>query len=445
MSIYKDCDIRGIYGEELVEAEAYEIGRAVGSILHGKTVLLCGDARFSTNGLKEKMEEGLLKSGANVVDIGIEPTPLFYFAKSFLKADGGVMVTASHNPWQYNGFKVALGDRAITTEDIREIERRVNEKDYTEGSGQKERCNMEREYAECIKKTLKPGNCKVVIDAGGGVTGKIAPALFREMGYDVVELFCEFDGKFTNRDPNPAVYSNLKKLEEKVKESGADFGVAFDGDGDRAVFVSDLGEAVTSERSLCIFMKDMMRPEGDSVVYDLKSSSIIARTAEALGAKPLMERSGHAFIKRRFLENGSSLAGEISGHFFFKELGHDDGIYAALKMGEILSKHGKKLSEMIADIPMTTITPDIRIKWSYAEQDALVAHVKEMGKDYDLTLIDGVRVEFGFGWLLIRKSVTEEGITLRIEADTEAQVGQIVDTLLRYVPELKGKHDLLTK
>ena len=188
-----------------------------------------------------------------------------------------------------------------------------------------------------------------------------------------------------------------------------------------------------------------MKEPGDSVVYDLKSSSIIRRTAEALGAEPLMERSGHAFIKKTFLEHGSSLAGEISGHFFFKELGHDDGIYAALKMGEIRSRHDKKLSEMIAGIPMTVITPDIRIKWKYGEQDALIAHVKEMGGAYPLTLIDGVRVEFGFGWLLIRKSVTEEGITLRIEADTREQMGEIVDILLEYVPELKGKHELLTK
>lgn len=445
MSIYKDCDIRGIYGEELTGAEAYEIGRAVGSILNGKNVLLCGDARFSTDELKEKMAEGLLESGANVTDIGIEPTPVFYFAKSFLKTDGGVMVTASHNPWQYNGFKVVLGDRPITTEDIREIERRVEKRDYTKGAGQKKTLDIEREYADFVKGSVRPGNRRVVIDAGGGVTGKIAPGLFREMGYDVVELFCELDGKFTNRDPNPAVYSHLKKLEEKVVESGADYGVAFDGDGDRAVFVSDRGEAVTSERSLCVFMEDVMKEPGDSVVYDLKSSSIIRRTAEALGAEPLMERSGHAFIKKTFLEHGSSLAGEISGHFFFKELGHDDGIYAALKMGEILSRHDKKLSEMIAGIPMTVITPDIRIKWKYGEQDALIAHVKEMGGAYPLTLIDGVRVEFGFGWLLIRKSVTEEGITLRIEADTREQMGEIVDILLEYVPELKGKHELLTK
>lgn len=445
MSIYKDCDIRGIYGDELKEADAYEIGRAVGSILHKKRVLICGDARFSTESLKEKLAEGILASGADIIDIGMDPTPVFYFAKTILKADGGVMVTASHNPWQYNGFKIVLGDRPIRTEDIREIERRVREKDYMSGSGTLKTLDMEQEYMEFLQNKIGRGNKKVVVDAGGGVTGRLAPMLFHKMGYNVVGLFCEFDGKFTNRDPNPAVYSHLVKLQEAVVKNCADFGVAFDGDGDRAVFVDEKGDIVTSERSMCLFMKDIANPNGNSIVYDLKSSSVIKKLAEQSGIEPIMERSGHAFIKKTFLEHGSALAGEISGHFFFRELGYDDGIYAALKMGEILSKNNKKMSEMIADIPMTIITPDIRIKWSYEEQDALVSHVKEMGKVYDLTLIDGVRVEFGFGWLLLRKSVTEEGVTLRIEADTEEQMNEITGILLKYVPELAGTHELLSR
>ncbi|MEG2361143.1 MAG: phosphomannomutase/phosphoglucomutase [Christensenella sp.] len=445
MSIYKDCDIRGIYGEELREAEAYEIGRAIGSILQGKKVLLCGDARFSTDSLKEKMAEGLTESGADIIDIGIEPTPVFYYAKSVLKTDGGVMVTASHNPWQYNGFKVVLGDRPITTEDIREIESIVAKKSYTVGKGSVETLSMERRYADFIRSVIKCGNKKAVVDAGGGVMGKVAPDLFREMGYDVVELFCELDGRFTNRDPNPAVYSHLTKLQEAVVKNHADYGVAFDGDGDRAVFVSDTGEVITSERSLCIFMKYMMHGKGDSVVYDLKSSSIIKKTAEELGVEPIMERSGHAFIKKTFLAHESSLAGEISGHFFFKELGHDDGLFAALKMGEILSKSTKKLSALAADIPMTVITPDIRIKWSYDTQDALIAHVKELGKRYKMLLLDGVRIGFDKGWLLIRKSVTEEGITLRIEAEAKSDMQDIVNILIENVPELEGKNELLIK
>ena len=444
MSIYKDCDIRGIYEEEFNEQDIYEIGRAIGSVLTGKNVLICGDVRLSTPALKKELLNGLLKSGANVLNIGTEPTPVFYFAKGHLKADGGVMVTASHNPWQYNGLKISLGEQPIRVEDIEDIRRRVEQRDYTEGSGYYKQHNVEPEYIGFVHRHIKNGSKKVVVDAGGGVTAKLAPHMFREFGYDVVELFCEFDGKFSDRDPNPAVYAHLHKLQDKVRETGADFGVAFDGDGDRVVFVDDKGETVTSERSLCIFMQSYMKDRKSSVVYDLKSSSIVKTTAEKLGSEAIMERSGHTFIKRNFLKNNSVLAGEISGHFFFGELGHDDGIYAALKMGEILSGSSKSMSELVAEIPVTVITPDIRIKWKYTEQDALLEAIKTalQGKS-ELSYLDGVRAEFPHGWLLVRKSVTEEGVTLRIEADDAAALKEIVSTLLAGVPQLRGKNELL--
>lgn len=438
MSIYKECDIRGIFETELDEAQAYEIGRAVGSMLFEKRVLVCGDARFSTPGLKAQLTAGLQASGAHVVDMGLSPTPAFYFGKAHLQLEGGVMVTASHNPWQYNGFKIALGDQPIRPEDIQEIARRVKTQDYTTGSGTLTTVDLDAEYQACLKKHIAKGNRRVVVDAGGGATSLLAPNLFQAMGYDVVPLFCQFDGKFSNRNPNPAVYSHLTALQTAVVEAKADFGVAFDGDGDRVVFVDELGNTITSERTLCLFLEHLPeKKEVDSVVYDLKSSSIIEKTAQKLGVQPVMERSGHAFIKRTFLARHSSLAGEISGHFFFQELGHDDGIFAALRMGEILSQENQPLSQLIAHIPMTIITPDIRIHWPYDQRDGLLEQVKAM--DYPISLLDGVRVQLPNSWILMRKSVTEEGVTLRIEADSQAHMDETVNILLNCVPALHDK------
>ena len=448
MSIYKDCDIRGIYGRDFDEKDAYLIGRAVGTILTGKSVLVCGDVRVSTDLLKENLIKGLLNSGADVTDIGVEPTPVFYYSIRTLKTEGGIMVTASHNPPEYNGFKVVLGKMPITVDDIRRIEQLVVNEEFIEGKGSIEHRNMEENYIDDVKSLVKRGNNKVVIDAGNGCTSKIGPRIFTELGYDVERLFCEFDGSFPNRNPNPAVYENLKKLQYKVVEVNADIGVAFDGDGDRVVFVDETGKIVTSEQSLCIMIKHIVKEKEASIVYDHKASAIIKKVAEAQGIHAFMEKSGHAFIKATFLKNKSALAGEISGHYFFKELGYDDGIYAALKMLELLNNADIGLSKIVKQIPTTIITPDIRVFWRYEEQDALLKKVESIKKQnwnqdqnqINISYLDGVRVEFSYGWLLVRKSVTEEGITIRIEADDEQHMQKIIQLLIETAPELKNRH-----
>lgn len=442
MSIYKECDIRGIYGQELESKHAYEIGRAIGTIMQGKKVVLCGDVRVSTPELKKSLMQGLLQSGSDIIDIGMLPTPVFYFAKQYLKADGGVMVTASHNPPKYNGFKIVLGDMPIKPEDIKSIEDIVESKQYSEGEGKMKTAEVQEAYIAHVKERVGKSQLKVVVDAGNGCTSLLAPLMFKEFGCSVEELFCEYDGAFPNRDPNPAVYSHLRELQKKVIETQADLGVAFDGDGDRVVFVDDKGRAITSEESLCVFVDEYLENEVSSVVFDLKSSSIVKNQVQKHGGRPIMEKSGHAFIKRTFLDNNSALAGEISGHFFFRELGHDDGIYAALKLSEIISKKGVKFSDILSKIKKTIITPDIRLHWKYSERDALLEKVKNLGKGYEVSLLDGVRVEFSFGWVLVRKSVTEEGVTIRIEADDMEKQKAIVNKLIEAVPELKGKHEM---
>lgn len=447
MSIFKDCDIRGVYKEELDEASAYEIGRALGTTMEGKTMVVGGDARVSTPALKESLIKGLYDSGARILDIGMVPTPIFYFAKSFLKVDGGVTVTASHNPAKYNGFKITMGDMPVKPEDIYKLEEIVKNKAYSEAKGEIidiSHIDINEEYKNFVKKLTKSyGKLKVVIDAGNGATSKIAPEIFREFGYEVVELFCEFDGTFPNREPNPAVYKNLEKLQEKVLETHADLGVAFDGDGDRVVFVDEKGRISVSEESLVVFIREYLKDKPSSVVYDIKSSSIVKRETEKYNSKAIMERSGHAFIKRTFLNNDSALAGEISGHFFFKELGHDDGIYGALKMAEILTKNKMSLGEYADSIEKTLMTPDLRIPYPREEQIGLLNKVESLKSKYTVSKLDGVRVQFEKGWALIRQSVTEPIVTIRFEAENEAEMSKIKEEFLSVVPELRGKHEAL--
>ena len=436
MSIYKDCDIRGIYSREFDEQDAYLIGRAVGTMMAGKTLCVGGDVRLSTPVLKERLMAGLRDSGAHIVDIGTVPTPAFYFSLKHLAADGGVMVTASHNPAKYNGFKLMLGDKPVTTQVINSIKELVEAGKFAEGGGSYKEKDISSAYAEKMIKTFGPGKLKVVLDCCNSASGELAPHVFEQLGYDVVPLYSEFDGSFPNRDPNPAVYENLKDLKDKVLETGADFGAGFDGDGDRVVFVDDRGRVINSERSFVVFIREYLKDRPSSVVFDIKSSSVVRDAVLEAGGRPVMERSGHAFIKKTFLENHSALAGEISGHFFFGELGYDDGIYAALKLGEILGKKNEKLSRMIDSIPETLITPDIRIFCPYDRREEWLRRVQKAGEALEVSLLDGVRVGFPYGWLLMRKSVTEEGVTVRIEAgDPEAMAG-IKTWLLEALPEL---------
>ncbi|MDF2548409.1 MAG: hypothetical protein K0R93_3307 [Anaerosolibacter sp.] len=444
MGIYKDCDIRGIYGQELDESTAFKIGRAIGSLVLGRRIVVGGDVRQSTPSLKENLMKGLMNSGVSIVDIGMVPTPVFYFAKNFLKADGGVMVTASHNPAIFNGFKIILGCMPITKEDIEQIQELVETNDFTVGVGEKEEVDVYQAYKVHIKKLLgHEGKLKVVIDAGNGAVSKLAPELFRSFGYDVKELFCQFDGRFPNREPNPAVYKNLVKLQQSVVETEADIGIGFDGDGDRVVFVDLKGQIVTSEESFVIFIREYLKSEPSPVVYDIKSSSIVEKEVCRYRSQPIMERSGHAFIKKAFLEHSAVLAGEVSGHFFFKELGCDDGIYAALKMCEILTKSKKDLVALTEGIEKTIMTPDIRITYPWEKQRDLLVKVESLKYKYPISTLDGIRVQFPYGWALIRQSVTEPCVTIRFEADHEENMLSIKKEFLACVPELYGLHEML--
>ncbi|MBQ9950918.1 MAG: phosphomannomutase/phosphoglucomutase [Clostridia bacterium] len=439
MSIFKDCDIRGIYGKELRNEDAYHIGRGLGAMLPpSATMRVGGDVRLSTPELKEQLIAGLTDSGVKVEDMGVIPTPALYYALANGSVDGGATVTASHNPPEYNGVKFMLGQEIVSravTERLADI---IARRDYPVGSGSVVKTDILPAYLASLTKRFGARRpLHVVVDAGNGAMSHVAPTAFRSVGYRVTELFCEPDGAFPNRDPNPAEYKHLTALCEKVTEVQADFGVAFDGDGDRAVFVDNLGRAVINEKSLVLFIRHLLKNRPTPVVFDQKSSSVIRKAVLEMGGAPVPEKSGHAFIKRRFLELGAAVAGEVSGHFFFGELGYDDGLYAALMMAEMLCLSDKTLAELADGIVLPPITPDIRLFCPYSQQQDWLDRVEAIADTHPCKVVklDGVRLEFEDGWALMRKSVTAEQVTLRAEAETSERLNEILDLVYSVLPE----------
>ncbi len=442
MSVFKSCDIRGLYGRELTPEFAVELGRAIGTHLAGGRVVVGGDVRPSTPILKGAVIEGLLSAGCYVLDLGLAPTSAVYFAQARLGADGAVMVTASHNPAGYNGFKMMLGEWPATENDLLALRQRMERRDFREGQGYWDRADVLEAYQVDISRFFKQGrDLRVVVDAGNGCLSRVAPATLRRKGYKVIERFCEIDGRFPNRNPNPAVAANLAGLGEQVVAGRADLGAAYDGDGDRAVFADEQGRILAGDHVLVLFIRHLLpsaRTPGErTVVYDIKCSSVVAEEVERWQGLPRMEPSGHTFIKTALLQEGAALGGEISGHYFFGPLGRDDALYATLLLLQILSETGRPLSALVDDLPHYPITPDLRLPCPYGEQAPILAALQAaFAGDHEIATIDGVRISFEDGWALARSSVTEPLLTVRFEAHTEARLHEIQAEVARRVPAL---------
>lgn len=424
MSIFKACDIRGIADRDLTDEQTRRIACALGVKLTGRTVVVGGDIRYSTPRLKEIMVRELTASGCAVKDIGIVATPVFYYAIDKLGADGGIMVTASHNPAEYNGFKLVFGTRPIAESDVQEVRRLSEEGRMVRAEGTCESVEVIEDYQTYIASVVRRGSLKVVLDAGGGATSAIAPALFRRAGYEVTELFCKADGTFSDRPPNPAIPANLAKLGEAVRAHGARLGIAFDGDGDRAGFVDENGRAIDNDKMLVLLAKSYLAKEKGAVIYDAKCSMLVPEGIAEAGGRPVMARAGHTFCKAAFQRENAVFAGEISGHFFFRELGHDDGMFAGLKMCELVETHGS-LSEMADALPSYILTDEYRVRAEAYDMDATLDTIAERLQEYQPNRIDGVRIETVDGWGMIRASVTEPIFTLRFEGKT----GDVIERL----------------
>jgi phosphomannomutase / phosphoglucomutase len=434
MSIFHACDIRGIAGKDLSDVMARKIGLAVGLKLTGRTVVVGGDIRLSTPALLRIMLDALAESGCRVIDIGTVATPLFYFALARTGAAGGVMVTASHNPGPYNGFKLVLGPQPVSEADVLEIAGLVEQDARVYGAGTIEQQSVLEAYLEFTAARARQGKLKVVVDAGNGATSRIAPRLFRSLGYEVVELYCEPDGDFPNRPPNPAQAENLTALGEEVRASQAAIGVAFDGDGDRVSFVDENGRPVENDDIIVLLARYYLDRQPGTIVYDAKCSMVVAEEIAKAGGRPVMARAGHTFSKAAFLKEEALFAGEISGHFFFRELGYDDGMFAALKICEFVASRGS-LAVLIDAIPNYLLTPDIRIPYPHGDKEAVLAEAAGKLARYNPDRLDGVRIEFDDGWGMIRASVTEPLFTLRFEAKSSQRLRQISTILLAALPE----------
>lgn len=433
MSLFHACDIRGIAGKDLTDPLARRIGLAVGYKLAGQKVVVGGDIRLSTPSFQYILLEALAESGCQVIDIGTVATPVFYYALKKTGAAGGVMITASHNPGPYNGFKLVLGPNPVTEEDIQEIASLVEKNVRTSGSGSITAMPVIDDYITFTKQQAKAGTLKVVVDAGNGATAPIASRLFRAAGYEVIDLFCDADGTFPNRPPNPALGENLAALGEKVRETGANLGVAFDGDGDRVGFVDENGRPIDNDDAIVLIARYYLEKERGSIIYDAKCSMVVPEEVEKAGGRAIMARAGHTFSKAAFIREKALFAGEISGHFFFRELGYDDGMFAGMKICEFVAEHGS-LAKLVDAIPNYLLTPDIRVPYHGNDKEAILDEAARNLSAYRPNRIDGVRVDMADGWGMIRASVTEPLFTLRFEAKTPERLSEVTALILGALP-----------
>lgn len=449
-SIFRAYDIRGVVGDTLHAETAYWIGRAIGaqSLAQGEPNVSVGrDGRLSGPMLVERLIQGLVDAGCQVSDVGLVPTPALYYAANVLAGKSGVMLTGSHNPPNYNGFKIVIAGDTLANEQIQALLTRLKTNDLSRGEGKVEKVDILPRYHQQIVGDIKLAKrLKVVVDCGNGAAGVNAPQLIEALGCDVIPLFCEVDGNFPNHHPDPGKPENLVDLIAKVKETGADLGLAFDGDGDRVGVVTNTGSIVYPDRLLMLFAQDVLaRNPGAEIIFDVKCTRRLTPLIAEYGGRSRMWKTGHSLIKKKMKETGALLAGEMSGHIFIKErwFGFDDGIYSAARLLEILSKSALDAETLFAGFPNDISTPEINIDVTDESKFAIIDALQrdaDWGKA-DLTTIDGVRVDYPHGWGLVRASNTTPVLVLRFEADNEAELQRIKAVfhaqLKRVAPDLQ--------
>ena len=431
--IFREYDIRGVVDKDLTPDIARILGQGFGTRMAqlGRKELVVGrDGRLSSKPFVEALVEGLISTGCDVVNIGLCPTPVYYFSIFHLDKDGGMMVTGSHNPPEFNGFKVSVGKSTIFGEEIQNLRRLIEKKEFVTGKGNLSKEEIISPYQDYIKKNIHiEKRMRVVIDAGNGTAGILAGPLLRDLGCEVEELYCEVDGRFPNHFPDPTIPGNLKDLIERVKKIQADVGIGYDGDADRIGVVDDQGNIIWGDQLMILFSREILRDKkGAAFVAEVKCSQNLFNDIEKHGGKAIMWRTGHSLIKEKMKEEKAALGGEMSGHIFFADryFGYDDAIYASCRLIELLSKTDKKLSTLLSDVPKTFITPEIRVDCADEIKFKVVEKVKEeLRKDYPIIDVDGVRVKFEDGWGLVRASNTQPALVLRFEALTEKRLEEI--------------------
>lgn len=448
--IFRAYDIRGLAGTELTPSNIERIGRAIGMAAQARgrnTLLFAADTRLSSPTLAPALKAGILASGCNIVDLGTVPTPLLYFATHTTDCDSGVMLTASHNPADYNGIKIVLEKNCLSPEDIQAIRESAlappTESDER-NPGTSRKLDIIGPYIDHVVNNIRlKRHLRVVVDCGNAVPGLVAPALMRALGCEVKALYCEPDGHFPNHHPDPTVAWNLRALILQVHLEQADLGIALDGDGDRVVIVSNTGAVLDTDRLLMLLVRSIVpRSENKNVVFDVKCSKLLKNVIEQSGGVPIMGRSGHSFMKQRMLETGAPVGAEFSAHVFIRDrwFGFDDGLYVAARFMELLAAREQTVDDMLATLPESVSTPELRINVPEHRKFKLMDRIAELADfpEASVSRIDGIRAEFDDGWGLIRASNTTPALLLRFEADNPdalSRIQQAFQDLLKRVDD----------
>lgn len=432
--IFRAYDIRGVYGESLTEEVAFLIGRALGSEAHARGIhqIITGrDGRLSGPALIKNLQAGLRASGCDVIDVGMVPTPVLYFATKVLTTNSGVMLTGSHNPGNYNGMKIVLGGDTLAESDIDNLYQRIIQGKFHEGQGNYSEVEILSQYLNRIVSDVELKRpLKVVIDCGNGIAGIIAPKLLRELGCEVIELFCDVDGTFPNHHPDPTQLENLDAIIAEVLTRKADVGIAYDGDADRLGVVTNRGQVIWADRQMMLYAKSALKnnPNG-KIIFDVKCTRYLPEKIKEFGGQPLMWKTGHSLIKSKMMTEKALLAGEMSGHIFFNDrwYGFDDAIYTSARLLEILSEDTRDCATLFAELPDSINTPELKLTMADDRKFKFMSDFSE-NISFDggnVSTIDGIRVDFKDGWGLVRSSNTTPCLVLRFEADDEKAMKRI--------------------
>ncbi|MDH5257624.1 MAG: phosphomannomutase/phosphoglucomutase [Gammaproteobacteria bacterium] len=433
-TIFKAYDIRGIVDETLTTDIVYAIGKALGSEakkLNQKAFAVARDGRLSGPSLLQALIDGILSTGLDVINVGRVPTPVLYFATFHLQTRCGVMLTGSHNPPNYNGLKMVVDETTLSGDTIQSLKQRILTNDFENGEGNYSEVDVSDDYIKQITSHIKLDKpLKIAIDAGNGVAGELAPKLFRALGCDVTELYCEIDGNFPNHHPDPSQPDTLVDLIETVKSDDYDVGFGFDGDGDRLGVVAPSGEIIWPDRQMILYACDIIeRNPGAEIIYDIKCSVNLGKAITEAGGKPLMWKTGHSLVKAKLKETGAPLAGEMSGHIFFKErwYGFDDALYTGARLLEILAKSEQSTHDIFSSLPDTVNTPELKLEMNEGEHftfmERLIASANFEGAI--ITEIDGVRADFENAWGLVRASNTTPCLVIRFEGNTQESMKEV--------------------
>ncbi len=447
--VFREYDIRGIVGTEITDPDVSALGRAFGTYMarEGKGRVVVGrDCRLSSDRYRDLLVGGLLQSGMDVVDIGVCPTPVFYFAIRHLDREGGMMITASHNPPEYNGFKVCNGFDTIAGDEIKKLARILESGDFTSAEGSLDHFDIVTPYIDFVTENIRlESGLRVGIDGGNATGGPVATAIIEKLGCEIYPIYCDMDGTFPNHEPDPTVMENVADLRKLVLREGLDVGIAYDGDSDRLGVIDHRGEIVFGDKLMIIFAREILsRRPGSVFISEVKCSKTLYDDIERHGGVAIMWKTGHSLIKAKMKEAGAQLAGEMSGHIFFKDryFGFDDGIYSSCRLLEILSRTKKRIPELLDDVPQTFTTPEIRVECADEIKFEVVERAKREFKEKNLKIIDidGARITFPDGWGLVRASNTQPVLVLRYEAETPERLDEIRELIESTIERIKGEY-----